>query len=89
MCLPTSYLHMMMDDKFPQYFNVPEMNLAIRLPEGKESKSSIMAELSLMESQMMQDEGEVFKGKNIAKFCADYLWRSYSEINCADTKWVE
>ena len=58
MCLPTSYLHMMMDDKFPQYFNVPEMNLAIRLPEGKESKSSIMAELSLMESQMMQDEGE-------------------------------
>jgi hypothetical protein len=58
MCLPTSYLHMMMDDKFPQYFNVPEMNLAIRLPEGKESKNSIMAELSLMESQMMQDEGE-------------------------------
>jgi len=57
-CLPTSYLHMMMDDKFPQYLKVPEMNLAIRLPEGKDRKNSIMAELSLMESQMVQNEGE-------------------------------
>ena len=55
-CLPTSYLHMMLDEQFPRHLTVLETNTVILLPEDECSRKSIIDEMALMESQMMLDE---------------------------------
>ena len=57
-CLPTSCLHMMLDEQFPRYLTVPEINTLILLPEDDSCRNSIIDDVALMESQMMQDENE-------------------------------
>ena len=57
-CLPTSYLHMMLDEGFPGFLTVPEINTVILLPEDECSRNSIIDDVALMESQMMQNDGE-------------------------------
>jgi Integrase zinc binding domain len=57
--LPTSYLHMMMDESFPGHLTVPEMNTVILLPEDECSRKSIIDDVAQMESQMMPNDGEI------------------------------
>ena len=57
-CLPTSCLHMILDEQFPRYLTVLEINTLILLPEDDSSRNSIIDDVALMESQMMQDEDE-------------------------------
>jgi len=51
-CLPTSYLHMMLDEKFPSQMQVLEINTAITLPQEKECKLSTIAELAYIGNQL-------------------------------------
>jgi dUTPase len=45
-CLPTSYLHMMMEDLTPSCLHVAEINMTINLPQEIESKRSSLEELA-------------------------------------------
>lgn len=49
--LPTSYIHMMSEEKVPSCMNILEMNTSIILPNAAECRDSIFADLKLMESQ--------------------------------------
>jgi hypothetical protein len=50
--LPTSYIHMMAEEKVPSCMNIPEINTNIILPNAEENRESIFADLKIMESQM-------------------------------------
>ena len=58
LCLPTSYLHMMMDDQFPSCINLQEIGTAVHLPRDEKYKQSVICSISEMESQMMENEAE-------------------------------
>ena len=45
-CLPTSYLHMMLDEQFPSCLQVVESNTAIHLPQEIQCNISTIAELA-------------------------------------------
>jgi hypothetical protein len=45
-CLPTSYVHMMLDDKSPSCLHVAEINVSICLPHDIECKNSTIEELA-------------------------------------------
>ena len=53
LCLPTSYMHMMMDDKFPSCLQVSEINSAIALPREDECRMSIIADIAMSQSEDM------------------------------------
>ena len=56
--LPTSYLHMMMDEQFPTSINLQEIGTAVLLPRDDKYQQSIIKSISEMESQMMNSEAE-------------------------------
>ena len=56
--LPISYLHVMMDEEFPQCINLPEINSAIFLSTSVECRKSIEAELNSSGKQILQNDVE-------------------------------
>ena len=63
--LPISYLHVMMDEEFPQCINLPEINSAIFLPTSVECRKSIEAELNSSGKQKLQNDVEC----NVSLIC--------------------
>ncbi len=55
LCLPTSYMHMMMDDKFPSCLQVAEINSAIALPYEDECRLSIIADVAMSQQEELWD----------------------------------
>jgi len=55
LCLPTSYMHMMMDDKFPSCLQVAEINSAITLPYEDECRLSIIADVAMSQQEELWD----------------------------------
>jgi len=52
-CLPTSYMHMMLDDKFPSCLQVTETNSVITLPREDECRMSIIADIAMSQNEDM------------------------------------
>ena len=50
LCLPTSNIHMMMDDKFPTCLQVSEINSVITLPHEDECRMSIIADVAMSQT---------------------------------------
>ena len=53
--MPTSYLHMMVEETVPSCMHLLETNSNIILPASEENRDSIFADLSHLESQMTSD----------------------------------
>ena len=49
----------MLDEQFPRYLAILEINTLILLPEDDCWRNSIFDNVALMESQMLQDESEI------------------------------